>query len=194
MSNSYERFRLRTEPGWDTITWKNRLHSRMLQLYIKAISKTVKVTWTAPIPGQRALWICWHEDIVALFAAFVATSPKYMPSAVGWKNKRGTTIRIALQHFGTSVLQISTEEPAGSNKRHIVNQLKSVNGGCLIAADGPVGPRRITRSPVEQLAQEAGVQAVWIGCEYRRVIRLPRWDKIAIPFPFSTIIVQPLRQ
>jgi lysophospholipid acyltransferase (LPLAT)-like uncharacterized protein len=58
-----------------------------------------------------------------------------------------------------------------------------------ITPDGPRGPRGTVHEGVIQLASEGRRRILPLGFAYSRGRRLSSWDRFAIPYPFSRVIV-----
>ncbi|MBW4080603.1 hypothetical protein [Paenibacillus sp. S150] len=103
---------------------------------------------------------------------------------------RGSYIEGLLKVYGAEAVRM----PDGLRIRHFLEALQRIgkDEGILAGAlDGPTGPIHCPKKLLFKLAETAQKEVVCVSFHYSRVLRLwKRWDKYAIPLPFSSITVK----
>ena len=88
------------------------------------------------------------------------------------------------------------EPPRGSSRSGAVPVLRSlvrlVRGGRVVAVltDGPLGPARVSKPGVLQVARLAEVPIVPLALSARPCLRIPSWDGMLVPLPFARVVCQ----
>ncbi len=170
------------------------LHSYawILLSYYVLVARTARVSWQATSVNERRLWVCWHEHLVLALIAFAAIRPPAGLCLVGWDNRRGHAMRLALARLGITVIQVSDRHDQRYGTQigaYLVN-----SGSCLLTPDGPVGPARVAKPGALRISRATGVAIAPITCTTSWCWRLRRWDRIAFPLPYCRIIVSDDRE
>jgi lysophospholipid acyltransferase (LPLAT)-like uncharacterized protein len=84
--------------------------------------------------------------------------------------------------------------PRGSSRRGGVSLLRElvrvVRDGGLVAImpDGPVGPARVAKSGVIEVARLTGEPIVPVALSARPCLRFRSWDRMLLPPPFARVV------
>ena len=134
--------------------------------------------------GNRGRMFClWHEDMLPLGyvcrnrGIFVLIS----------RSKDGELITQVIERLGFQTVRGSTNRGGASAAREIITGLHGVSAA--ITPDGPRGPRREFQLGAVFLSSRTSMPLVPIGLAYERPWRLGSWDKLAIPRPFSRVVI-----
>jgi hypothetical protein len=110
-------------------------------------------------------------------------------------DERGVTLGAAAGWVNFEGFPISMQDNSLGGARRLLALLRRLEGGDLlmINPDGPYGPPRVAKSGLAFLAQRSGAVVLPMGSTTRTCYRLRRWDRYALPLPFSrvTVVVRP---
>ncbi len=127
----------------------------------------------------RYIYLFWHEYItfpVTLWGGYDVAALVSLHRDAEW-------ITRAAGHLGFPIIRGSTTRGGASALRKLKRQSESTN--LTIMPDGPKGPRRgVAPGPV-YLSSRLGVPIVPVGFGYDRPLRMPTWDRFALPRPGS---------
>lgn len=132
----------------------------------------------------------WHEHIWT----FVGVHRGIPYRALASRSGGGRFIGEVCKNLGYSVVYGSSTKN-GRDKggaRAVMRLLRSVKEQfCVsITVDGSVGPRRQAKPGVIELSKRTGVPIVAFSYWCSKSWRLPTWDKMEIPKPFSRVVVR----
>jgi len=167
---------------------KMSLYSAAYHLYYRTVSRTARVTWQASPVSSHKLWVCWHDALVVVLISFLAEGAPPGLCLIGWDNDRGAVMRDALARLSVNVIQVSDRR--GQNYKKEISSYLADRGPCLLTPDGPVGPYHVPKPGAEDLSKATGIPLGCLTYEITRCVRLPRWDRIAIPLPFCRIVIR----
>ncbi|HEX8720819.1 MAG TPA: lysophospholipid acyltransferase family protein [Pyrinomonadaceae bacterium] len=182
--------------------FKDRLAVRaaawVFYLLIRAVGSTLRFRvegrehWDeAARGGALPVYTFWHDRIFAGTYFFRGRRIVVMTS----RSFDGEYIARFIQRFGYGAVR-------GSSSRGAVGALVElaalVRKGCPAAfsIDGPRGPRHVAKMGAVLLAKRTGQPVLPFGVNAERCWRLPSWDGMQIPVPFSRVVVSfapPLR-
>lgn len=138
--------------------------------------------------SRRTLLCLWHEHLLLMPHFVSRIAPQFAYCAVISHSRDGQLIRRAARGFdNVSFLTIPHDR-----KAHIIRSIVSaVDSGKLmvITPDGPRGPRLKIKSSLAACARIANAEILPLKWTARAVWRLPTWDQMAIPKPFSEILI-----
>jgi 3-deoxy-D-manno-octulosonic-acid transferase len=134
--------------------------------------------------------LVFHED--ALLAAWACRRLRLRPVTLVSRSDAGELASRILLGCGFHVLRGGSSRRASRRRplallgliRHAQRQPRAL---CAIAVDGSHGPRRALKSGGLVLARAAGKPIVLARIESRPCLRLPTWDRLALPLPFGRI-------
>ena len=135
--------------------------------------------------GALPVYTFWHDRIFAGTYFFRGRRIVIMTS----RSFDGEYIARFIQRFGYGAVR-------GSSSRGAVGALVElaslVRRGCPagFAVDGPRGPRHVAKMGAVLLAKKTGQPLLPFGVNAARCWRLPSWDRMQIPVPFSRVTVR----
>src|SRR5215210_4949783 len=141
--------------------------------------------------GGLPVYTFWHDRIFAGTYFFRGRRIVIMTS----RSFDGEYIARFIQRLGYGAVR-------GSSTRGAVGALVElaalVRRGCPagFSIDGPRGPRHVAKMGAVLLAKKTGQPVLPFGVNAERCWRLPSWDRMQIPLPFSRVTVRfapPLR-
>ncbi len=132
--------------------------------------------WTV---SRGAIFCMWHENILP--GVFVGAQSGLR--ALISQSRDGDLITQFVQGFQLEAIR-------GSSTRGAVRAIREMVRSCdkhsiLITPDGPRGPRRVFQPGAVYLASRTGLPLVPLSMALSATYRLPSWDRMAIPKPFS---------
>jgi len=133
--------------------------------------------------GDTVIMVTWHQRVMLTQHLFDVSLGKCC--ALTSSSRAGNMMGKFLQRFGIDYLPISSFSPDRATSRTVLKNMR--NGYSLaIAADGSRGPAR----------QSSNVPLVWgrvsekrifaVSYSSRRAFRLPTWDRMMFPMPFTS--------
>ncbi|OSP55056.1 hypothetical protein BV911_09540 [Pseudoruegeria sp. SK021] len=95
--------------------------------------------------------------------------------------------QIAAQNLRTRGVHVIEMATSGNNSGAVREAVRCLRaGGSLgITVDGPLGPPLVAKAGALVIAGLAGVQATPCSFAVSRQIRLPTWDRVILPLPWS---------
>jgi len=184
--------------------WLRRLTHRLagwLAPLVAGLWRAVAATWRVRIEGDdplrtqppsARLGALWHHNLIAA-AGVYRDSGIHVPVS---RSQDGDIAVAVMQHLGLG------EPPRGSSAQGAVSLLRGlvrlVRAGQLVAVlpDGPVGPARVCKPGVIEVARQSGEPIVPVAIGARPSLRLPSWDRPLLPLPFARVVCrygEPLR-
>ena len=176
--------------------FKDRLAVRaaawVFHLLIRLIGSTLRFRvegrehWDeAARAGGLPVYTFWHDRIFAGTYFFRGRRIVVMTS----RSFDGEYIARFIQRFGYGAVR-------GSSSRGAVGALVElaalVRRGCPagFSIDGPRGPRHVAKMGAVLLAKKTGQPVLPFGVNAERFWRLPSWDGLQVPKPFSRVTVR----
>ncbi len=141
-------------------------------------------------PSQSYILAFWHEQLLAPLFALEGQKHCGLASQSG----DGKIIGFICKKFGNPPPVFGSQNRDGKDKgglRALMRLLAELRdrGPIAITIDGSIGPRRIAKAGVIDLARKAGVRILPVVGVYSHSWRLKTWDQFQIPKPFSKIII-----
>ena len=177
---------------------KNRLSGNALYWLSQMVLKTCKFQIThqerieAVIAQERSvIFTGWH-GITMMAVPLIQKHYHEMSDFVvlmpdDW---RGVALRIWAGRLGSTPYPMKlTGDSTLGMARQLVRLTRRLMGGknLYINPDGPAGPSHVIKPGITYLARKANAIILPIGAYTRRAYIVPRWDRYALPFPFSRI-------
>ena len=134
--------------------------------------------------------LVFHEDV--LLAAWACRRLGLRPTTLVSVSDAGEVASRILEGCGFHVLRGGSSRGASRRRplallaliRHARREPRAL---CAIAVDGSHGPRRSLKSGGLALARAARKPIVLARIASRPSLRLPTWDRLAVPLPFGRI-------
>lgn len=148
-------------------------------------AKTSEFIWEAPLEKEPCIWIGWHEYNLITIAAHRAVIKRPV-AALALSGLSGQAMRGWLKASDVLPIPLRNDREIGTALRAMRHALRD-GFDILIAVDGPSGPRRQVKPGALWLAAVSGAIIRPVGAAARPALRLPRWDRHAIPLPGAQI-------
>lgn len=129
----------------------------------------------------RCIFVFWHEY---LFFPMVVYGP-YKCTTLISRHRDGDWGARAAQHMRLGTVRGSTTRGSAAALRELKRQSKDRH--ICITPDGPKGPRRTLAAGAVYLASRLQLPLVPAAFGYDRPLRMPSWDRFAVPRPFSRV-------
>ncbi len=169
--------------------WHRRLLGRILAVAVRALSWTVRcrVEGLDAVEdlrrrGERLVFSFWHGRQFLMLRPNEGQRGLIMVSLSG----DGTLQKEVLEHFGYETVRGSASRGGRAALRAMTRRLVEESIQCGLAVDGPRGPREQVKGGAVLLAARAGAYLVPMSAAVRRRWRLGSWDRMEIPWPFTT--------
>lgn len=180
----------------DAYTFRQRLAIRAADLAfylaIRLIGSTLRFRveggehWEeASRDGRLPVYTFWHDRIFPGTYFFRRRRIVIMTS----RSFDGEYIARFIQRFGYGAVRgSSTRGAVGA----LVELTRLVRAGCPagFSIDGPKGPRHVAKMGALLLAKKTGQPVLPFGLDAERFWRLPSWDGLQIPKPFTRVRVR----
>ena len=144
--------------------------------------------------GSLPVYAFWHERIF-LTTYWWPRKIKRAPAVMTSRSFDGEYIARFIQRFGYGAVRgSSTRGGPGA----IVELARLMRAGCPAAftIDGPKGPPRVAKMGAVLLAKKTGQPILPVTMAIKRYWRVPTWDSLQIPKPFTrakVYIAPPIR-
>jgi lysophospholipid acyltransferase (LPLAT)-like uncharacterized protein len=137
-----------------------------------------------------AVALVWHEDL--LLAPYACARMGLRPATLASTSDAGEVAARLLERCGFAVLRGGSSRGRSRSRplalRELIRRARREPGGvCALAVDGSRGPRRRLKRGALALARALGRPIVLARVGARPSLRLPTWDRLALPLPFGTI-------
>ena len=137
-----------------------------------------------------AVALVWHED--ALVAPFACARLGLSPATLVSVSDAGEIAARMLERCGFAVLRGGSSRRASRHRPHALRELlrharQEPGGVCALAVDGSGGPRRRLKRGAVALARASGRPIVLARVVAWPSLKLPTWDRLALPLPFGRI-------
>jgi len=183
----------------------HRIVAHLLAGYAELLTKTCRVEiqgWeyiASILSGDTPIiFTTWHGQVHMLYPAFKDRVDFHRLAMVVVDDQRQDILTPFGHVAGVQTYPMIRSDTSMGGASRMVALLKALRGGkfTYMAPDGPDGPPRVAKEGVVFLASRLNAWLVPLGAACRRAFHLKRWDRYALPLPFSLIRVvvgQPLR-
>lgn len=137
------------------------------------------------LDDDPCIWIGWHEFNLITIAAHRAVMKRPV-AALALSGLSGQAMRGWLEASDVLAIPLRTKRETGTALRAMRRALRD-GYDILIAVDGPSGPRRQVKPGALWLAAVSGAPIRPVAAAARPALRLPRWDRHAVPLPGASI-------
>lgn len=128
---------------------------------------------------QRILYAFWHESLL------IATHFRTRGYVLASQHADGELIAQAARTLGFGVVRGSTTRGGTEALLEMIRVSQKAHLG--LTPDGPQGPRRQVQIGLILLASRTGLPIVAFGVGFAKAWRARSWDRLAIPWPWSTV-------
>jgi lysophospholipid acyltransferase (LPLAT)-like uncharacterized protein len=130
----------------------------------------------------------WHEEVFSVAWSYRATRPHTLANV----GDSGELITRILEVCGAVVFRGGSSRRKSRKReyvlvemvRHMRENRRVVYG---VTVDGSIGPYHVMKPGALFLARKCGKPIVLVRTWAKRNLRLPTWDRMAVPLPFNRI-------
>ncbi|WP_050931479.1 lysophospholipid acyltransferase family protein [Aestuariivita boseongensis] len=132
--------------------------------------------------GEPVIMVLWHQRLVMAGYTFpVHLGPI---SSLTTSARAGRLAGQVLNRFGYDTVPMSSHQRHVTLSREVLRRIKA-GSSIGIAVDGPGGPARVASQVPLIWARVSGCRVFAVAYSSSRVIKLPTWDKLMLPVPWS---------
>jgi hypothetical protein len=141
--------------------------------------------------GRPLIIAAWHGMTMMLTGYIAAQEDPSQYVLVVPDDPRGAVLSIWAQRLGATPFPISMKANSMVAARRLLALIRQMQQGksLYLNPDGPYGPSHEPKAGVAYIARKAGALIVPAGAFTAAGLRIPRWDRYTVPFPFSRISV-----
>lgn len=181
-----------------TLDLTRRIGAVLARWLIQALSWTYRPTIVTGgevleriVAGNRPVIFCfWHEGIVFFAPVIRQLRDRGVPVTVFTSLSRdGELVALLSLAWGADVVRGSSSRGGTEALRQLLRAVRSGGSSPVIIPDGPRGPRRTAKSGAVMLARMSGRPCVLLACAARKGWRLPTWDRLLVPRPFTQVAI-----
>ncbi|HDD35605.1 MAG TPA: DUF374 domain-containing protein [Candidatus Desulfofervidus auxilii] len=138
----------------------------------------------APLSNSPVIYAGWHGALPIL--PFIFKDKKIVTMAS--YSEDGELITSAFKKIGLEVIRGSTHRGGISALKNMLKVIKQGYSAGL-AIDGSQGPVHKVQGGVIFLSMYSGYPLVPLNVYYQHSVKLPTWDKMEIPLPFTKVAI-----
>ena len=150
--------------------------------------KSLRVVYKDAIPKKKAIFALWHEHLPICIPVFKERNIAVLIS----KSRDGELAAGLCAKWGYQIFRGSSSLGGATGIKSVARCLLDQNSPGLagMALDGPRGPYHYIHPGTAWLSHIANIPIYMVSIYAPHAFRLPTWDKMVIPLPFSTIEVR----
>lgn len=180
-------------------TFKDRLSGGGLHALAKLTHRTAKYTVLgrdhlhhAQQSGKPLVLATWHGNTMLLAGYFLGSYNLADLAMILPNDWRGGSLGVFVEKMGALPVKMNLK---GGNSLQAARQLAKVirhlksGKESYITPDGPDGPAFVVKSGMSYLARKSGAWVLPFGAFTPHAYRLHRWDRYALPRPWSKITI-----
>ena len=165
-----------------------RLLGRIYAAYISLVYRTTR--WEvhgaddlrAAMKEGPVIYLLWHSrTLMAIPLWPQGLTPITVPTA---DNRDGRISAVTHSRFNGTPFEMTFGRSNKGASRQILRLIRS-GASIGITGDGPFGPRRVLQEAPLEWARISGLPVFLHANSVRRQSRLPGWDRMLFPWPFS---------
>ncbi|HSG36046.1 MAG TPA: DUF374 domain-containing protein [Paracoccaceae bacterium] len=177
-----------TEPMPVATNVGERLLGRIYAAYIWLVFRTTR--WEvrgaeelrAAMKDGPVIYLLWHSrTLMAIPLWPQGLTPITVPTAA---NRDGRISAVTHSRFNGTPFSMNFRRSNKGASRQILRLIRS-GASIGITGDGPFGPRRVLQEAPLEWARISGLPVFLHANSVRRQSRLPGWDRMLFPWPFS---------
>jgi lysophospholipid acyltransferase (LPLAT)-like uncharacterized protein len=137
-----------------------------------------------------AVALLWHEEVLGVAYAYPHLG--FRPHTLASRSNAGELVTRLLERCGYGVFRGGASSGRSRRRaavwRRMIRHMRSADGVLYgLTVDGSRGPAYRLKRGALVLARECGAPVVLVRTWYARSLRLPTWDRSALPLPFNRI-------
>jgi len=141
--------------------------------------------------GRPLIIASWH-GMAMMLTGYLTVQGKFSQyMVVVPDNPRGAVLDALIRWLGATSFTISTQIDSIAATRRLATLIREMKQGknFYVNPDGPNGPSHEPKRGVVFIARKSRALIVPAGAFTATSLRIPRWDRYVLPFPFSRISV-----
>jgi len=139
--------------------------------------------------GRSIVFASWHGQTHLLYPLIHGRldMSKMVMMVVG--DARAGVLQRFAKTVGIAAYPVASEDQSMAGARNFLRLAQLLRDGrySFMTPDGPNGPARVAKEGVAFLAERAEALVVALGGFGRYCYRIRRWDRYALPLPFSRV-------
>jgi len=141
--------------------------------------------------GRPLIIAAWHGMTMMLTGYIAAEEGASQYVLVVPDDPRGAVLSVWAQRLAATPFAISMDADSMVAARRLLALIRQMKRGrsLYLNPDGPDGPSHEPKRGVVFIARKAGALIVPAAAFTATGLRIPRWDRYVVPFPFSHITV-----
>ena len=180
------------------ITAFNSLQGWVLFAYARLIQRTARYQVVGQehvaqvhVSGRPLIISAWHGMTMMLAGYVTARESIGSYVMIVPDDTRGATLMTWARRLGAEPFVISMKADSMVAARRVLELIRHMQTGMnlVINPDGPYGPSHEPKDGLSVIARKSRALIVPAAAYAGAAIRLPRWDRYAVPLPFSRIAV-----
>ena len=147
---------------------------------------------TRALQSQRpVIFTAWHGQTHLLFPFLLTYADPSRLAVLTPDDERGAVLGITARALGARPFPISMEDESLAAARRTLAFIRELHHGAFayLTPDGPDGPARVAKEGLAFIAARSEADLLAMGAFTATCYRLRRWDRYALPLPFSRIAV-----
>lgn len=177
---------------------KQTLAPALITAYVKILRKTCQVDIVGAeklrlyTDAEQAMLPCyWHQQMTFGIDFLIRLSKDKVDIRILVSpSKDGNIGEAVLSEFGLNVFRGSAHRSGAAALREIYLAVSKEQCSVGMAADGPLGPARVVKMGIINLAQLSGAPIIPIANACHRKIHFKSWDHFFLPLPFSRVQIR----
>jgi lysophospholipid acyltransferase (LPLAT)-like uncharacterized protein len=140
--------------------------------------------------GRACVPCLWHEHLAFSLWYLSSLRDRGLSGALLISpSVDGELFTQVAQRFGARVVRGSATRTGAKAFRSLLEVLVKEGVSPVTTPDGPHGPRRRFKKGAVMLASKSGAPLLPVAFAARPGWRLPTWDRLLLPLPFSRVVV-----
>lgn len=135
--------------------------------------------------GAPLIFTVWHSRVLLLPYLYRGRRLRVLAS----RSRDGEIIARLMARFGLETVRGSSSRGGTAALRELLRSLRA-GWGVVVVPDGPRGPREVVKPGIVTLAALSGAAVVPLAVAASSDWRMPSWDELRIPRPFSRCVVR----